>query len=328
MNKEYGILPLREHMNQEDKLSQKKIERYYNLVVLAKDAKAYPNQSGYLVRTAGICEDGTIHLDGNALSDAYIHGETAVLSGLMDKTDSPVEAIAFYKDGPITIDGFGKPCGNCRDILLDCTNPDLVILTGNEKGFVYTRLRDLTFEAFTPLDLSKINPDEVYQGIKALKGAADEYLPKEKQQEKYGAVLVSEQGDMWFGASYTNSTFDAVSPVLSAIIGWYNNYFASCTSGEYPEESLYLSKLLLVGEGSAFHPLYRDRQAILELDEVLRSYTGNGPLRIEMVGIKNDQPIRAWKTTADEWLPYPSTPGAKGMKGIIEKKLDKLINQR
>ncbi|MBI4157670.1 hypothetical protein HY502_02380, partial [Candidatus Woesebacteria bacterium] len=76
-------------------------ERYIDLVRVAEGAKAYPSQSGFFVRTAGLAEDGELWLGGNkehAHSDAFIHGETAVLSSLKDLTESPIEAIAWYKE--------------------------------------------------------------------------------------------------------------------------------------------------------------------------------------------------------------------------------------
>jgi hypothetical protein len=71
-------------------------------------------------------------------------------------------------------------------------------------------------------------------------------------------------------------------------------------------------------------PLYRDRQAILELDEILRMFKGsNSPLRVEIVKVGSN--VEAYETNVEEWLPHPFSPGAFRMDDVTRAQLDKLI---
>lgn len=114
------------------------------LMQLAAEAKAYPSQSGFFVKTAGVAKDGTYFKGGNkeyGHSDAFIHGETAVVSGLRDLTESPIEIIGWNKEGEITEKDFGRPCGNCRDILTKYCSPETFLINGNDKEYVVTQLK-------------------------------------------------------------------------------------------------------------------------------------------------------------------------------------------
>ncbi len=302
--------------------------RYFDLVRLAEGAKAYPSQSGFFVRTAGLAEDGELCLGGNkehAHSDAFIHGETAVLSSLKDLTDSPIEAIAWYKErkgeeivGP---GDFGRPCGNCRDVLIKYTSPDLILLQGNQTGIVYTHLKDFMFENFDYLDPSLLHEKHVEEALIAQEAAIDVYLPDYLKGNVYGAALVAEDGTIWRGSLYSNAGYDAVTPVLSAILYWKNSYPA----GEISESHLNLSRVVIVGKEEIPSPFYRDRQALLELDEILRKYWGeNNSLEIQLVNV-NGRGISAQKTDARESLPHPFTPGEFRMDDVIFGELAKLI---
>lgn len=311
-------------------LTRNEQEKYLDLVRYAEDAKAYPSQSGHFVCTAALAKDGNVCIGGNkeyALSDAFIHGETAVVSSLRDLTDSPIEAVAWYKrrkgQEVIGSNDFGRPCGNCRDILLAYTSPELILLQGNQTGMVYTRLKDFLFEDFSYLDPSLLNKGEVEEGMKAKEAAVDVYLPEELKGKVYGAALVSKDGTIWRGSLYSNAGYDAVTPILSAILHWKN----SSPVGEISKSHLNLSKVLVVAKGAMVSPFYRDRQALLELDEILRRYWGRTKsLEIQLVNVDGNE-IFAKKASAVNALPNPFTPEAFRMDDVIYKEMAKLIGE-
>ncbi len=291
----------------------------------AKEAKAYPNQSGFYVKTAGFAVDGTEYLGGNkeyAFSDAFIHGETAVVSGLRDLTNSPIEAICWYKkEGEIvTPESFGCPCGNCRDVLRHYCDLNTVLLNGNETGAVYAQLKDYLFENFRRESLSKVHEEGVVEALKAQELAIDVYLTEELKSKVYGAAIVAEDGTIWKGSQYSNCGYDAVTPVLSAVMNWRNSY----PRGSVSEKHLQLSRLVIAGGSGMGTPLYRDRQAILELDEILRMFKrSNSPLRVEIVKVGKN--VEAYETNVEEWLPHPFSPGAFRMDDVLEAQLGQLI---
>lgn len=323
MEKEF-YLPF-EIATRESILSPENIERYWRLMLRAKEAKAYPNQSGFYVKTAGFAMDGTEYLGGNkeyAFSDAFIHGETAVVSGLRDLTTSPIEAICWYKkEGEVvTPESFGCPCGNCRDVLRLYCDLNTVLINGNETGVVYAQLKDYLFESFRKESLSKVHKKGVVEALKAQELAIDVYLTEELKGKVYGAAIVAEDGTIWKGSQYSNCGYDAVTPVLSAVMNWRNSY----PRGSVSEKHLHLSRLVIAGGPGMDTPLYRDRQAILELDEILRMFKGSSsPLRVEIVKVGKN--VEACETNVDEWLPHPFSPGAFRMDDVTRAQLDKLI---
>jgi len=308
-------------------LSESEKEMYTHLVLRAKEAKAYPHQSGYFVQTAGLAEDGTEYVGGNkeyGFSDAFVHGETAVISGMKDITDSPIKAIAWYrKEGElVTHESFGRPCGNCRDVMNAYCTPDLVLLNGNETGIVFTQLKDFLFEDFGLIDSSRIDGRGIEEALSAADAGIDTYLPETTKLGMYGAALVAEDGTVWSGTHYSNAGYDSVTPVMSAVLHWMNDYPKRRVS----ERHLKLSKLVVAGGWKMVSPLYRDRQAILELDEILRRYNGNDePLRVEIV--RFDDKVKVFVTDTDEWLPHPFSPGAFRMDDVMEAQLVKLIGE-
>ncbi len=313
-------------------LSPEKYNKYTNLVTLAKEARAYPDQSGFFVRTAGLAKDGTTYSGGNkeyAHSDAFIHGETAVLSGLGDITNSPVEAIAWYKNlvegKNVTSKDFGRPCGNCRDILSHYCGPDLALLNGNETGIVHAQLKDYLFTDFHESDLTGVNFSAIARALNAADRGVDAYLPEHLKKEVYGATLVSSDGKhFWSGSLYSNAGYDAVTPVMSSIITWLNSDQVRSTS----KESLNLSKLVIAGRGKLPNPFYRDRQAILEIDEILRRFNGDRePIQVEIIQKVSSDEINVVKTDVAEWLPNPFSAGVFGMNNVLDAQLVKLIGE-
>jgi cytidine deaminase len=299
--------------------------------------KAYPYQSGYEVRAAALAADGTMRSGGNkekGRSHAFIHGETSALDNLKNETDSPIETIAWYLEktveGPISRD-FARPCGNCRDILLEYCGPELHLITANKKGIVYNEFKDFLFEDYKVVnrDLQGRSRFYVERGVAAARGGNDVYLPEEMKGKLYGAVLVSRTGEYWMGGHYTNVGYDSVTPVMNAVMNWVNNY----PKGVVRENMLNLSKLVIVGFDKRPNVFYRDRQAILELDEVLRRFKGTSePLPVEIATIgeeywRSREIQEVCRTDTEEWLPHPFSPGAFRMDDVMDAQLQKLIGQ-
>jgi len=245
-----------------------------------------------------------------------------VVSGLKDILNNDrIEAIAWYREKETGLGDFGRPCGNCRDILKQYCDPNLILLNGNENAVVYTRLKDFLFEDFRKIDASKIGTRFVNAGLSAMQGGNDVYLPDKMKSEVYGAVLIAENGWAWPGSHYTNVGYDSVTPVVSAIISWRNSY----PKGTIEEDRLRLSRLLIVGEKQMPHVFYRDRQAILENDEVLRRFTKNSlPLKVQIVQVDGE----AYETNVEEWLPHPFSPGAFRMDDVMQAQLENLTGKR
>lgn len=318
----------------ESGLSEQEKEFYYLLVLAAKEAKAYPHQSGYFVKTAGMTESGEMYLGGNkeyAMSDAFVHGETAVISGLRDLTESPVRAIAWYRREDLSVDetSFGCPCGNCRDVMRAYCDPDLVLLNGNENGVVYTRLRDFLFEDFAQINPEDARPYQTWLALSAARRGVDIYLPELLKKTIYGAALIGEDGSYWQGVHYSNAGYDAVTPVMSAVLSWMNSY-----PGGISKKHLNLKKLVIAGDGTTPDPFYRDRQAILELDEILRLFTGRTePLTVEIIQARDSKSgyasaDKVFVTNTEEWLPHPFTPGAFRMDDVMVAQLTKIVGIR
>lgn len=312
-------------------LTPEQIDTYSFLIRTAKRARAYPDQSGFFVRTAGITKNGVVWSGGNkeySHSDAFIHGETAVVSGLRDQTDSPIDAIAWYRDKETGPGDFGRPCGNCRDILRKYCGPETILLNGNETGFVYTKLKDFIFDNFKANELNNFTLGLVPQALRALRASTDVYLPEPMKKFLYSSLLIGDWSPTWPGSHYSNVGYDSVTPVLGSVISWKNSY----PFGTISKRSLHLSKLLVVSETGIPDVFYRDRQAILELDEVVRRFTKKGPLKIELVHAKessngslviHDSRI----TDTEEWLPHPFSPGAFRMDDVMDEQLAKLIGR-
>lgn len=295
--------------------------RFSLVMQLAAEAKAHPSQSGFFVRTAGMTKNGMYYKGGNkefAHSHAIPHGETAVASGLLDLTDSPIEVIGWHQKGEITSENFGRPCGNCRDYLREFCKPETFFLNGNENAYVVTQLKDYLFEGFKKMEDPKVRKSDLKETFKALLGSNDVYLPEDLKPDVYGAALVTHDGMVWPGGLYTNVGYDPVNAVMNAINNWRWNY----PTGEVLDKRLRIRKLLVVGGAKMPHIFYRDRQAILELDEILRKYTRNSePLKVQILDANGG----SYETNVEEMLPRPFSPGAFRMDDVMLGQLGKII---
>ncbi len=292
---------------------------YRKAIQVAKEAFASPDQSGFHVLTCAMAADGRYVIGGNkeyALSCAFVHGETAVISAFKDQyRDTPIKVIAFYSKFPVEKGGSACPCGNCRDVMAHYCSPDMLIIEGNEERALISRYEDYQFTDYAVADPEHpVLLRGLHEGVRALRESKTVYLPEKLKHDVYGAVIVSKSGRTWRGSLYTNAGYDAVTPALSAIQTWRNTIPDDGTV-----DHLDIDHVLIVGTGKIPQILYRDRQAILELDEVLRQCTGRTePLPIHLVNVNEEHTIvEANKTDAVEWLPHPFSPGNFGMQDVI-----------
>lgn len=292
---------------------------YRKAVQVAKEAFASPDQSGFHVLTCAMAADGSYVTGGNkeyALSDAFVHGETAVLTAFHDRFGrKPIKVLAFYSKFPVEKGGSACPCGNCRDVMAHYCSPDMLIIEGNEEHALISRFSEYQFSDFATADpRNPVLLTGLREGVRALKESKTVYLPETLKNNAYGVVIVSRNGRMWRGSLYTNAGYDAITPALSAIQTWKNT-----TPHDGTNDHLDIDHILIVGKGKIPHVFYRDRQAILEFDEVLRQYSGRTqPLPIHLVNIDDEQAIvEANQTNAVEWLPHPFSPESFGMQDVI-----------
>jgi cytidine deaminase len=301
------------------------------VISAAKRANADPYQSGYYVKAAGITTEGYVATGGNKennLSDAWIHGETAVASGLIDRhgPDVEISAIGFYSENvnPDNLE-LGRPCGPCRDKLIQVTKAKklggrLILASGNENNIVAARLRDFMYEDFVPMPFDELRMASVKLARQALYRGMNQYLPPEMQNEVYGVALTDRMGHTWQGSLGTTAGYDSIPPGVAAVTTWENHPHSTHHRTD-------MNYITVVREGGIPDVTYRDRQKILELDEVLRLEDGRTePLPVHLVRLESGKVVDAAITDTSEWLPYPFTPGEFGMHDVIQSRHDQLFN--
>lgn len=285
--------------------------------MLQEAAKAYtdPSQSGYHVRAVGITKDRNIVTGGNkenSLSDAYIHGETAVISRIRDQYGNvPITAIGFYSEKKENTSIC--PCGACRDILIQQTSPDLVLFAGNQEDIKLARLKDFTFEDFHPIEISKTDRSGLTDAKIALNKSTTCYfrLSSDLFKKVYGVSIVTEDYETYQGSLYTNAGYDAITPGLAAIQTWRNSKLLYKTD---------VVKIVFVAQGCIPSPYYRDRQALLELVDITSLDSGRKtPVLVELINIDNlGNIVEMAVTDTDEWLPHPFSARQFGKDYAIE----------
>jgi len=296
--------------------NQQELEMCQKLISKAKTAFADPSQSGYYVRTAGITENGDIVTGGNkenSLSDAYVHGETAVISHIRDVYGKvPIKAIGFYKEGNITEEDI-SPCGACRDVLIQQTSPDLLLMSGNTNKIVVLKLKDFTFDNFHRINPTDIDAIGLKEALIALNKSVSFYIPENLKRKVYGVSIVDQNGNNFRGGLYTNCGYDAITPGLAAVQTWNNS----------DQEKTGINKIVITGRNILPSPYYRDRQALLELSEV--TYQNN--VRVELINLDNLDNIQEVAITdTTEWLPRPFSAGNFGMNEAIREQHNKMFH--
>lgn len=307
--------------NESLSLSRELQRKYITLIHRAKEAKVFPDQSEFPVRSSASTKSGKIITGGNAesgFSDTITHGETSLTAVALAKygKEDPIDTICFY-DLQTVEKTYASPCGDCRDKTLYYWGRDLTFLQGNEKLITVSKLSDYLYDGFTAINPTELNPIGRIEAFRALNQSVDVYLPAYLKKKLYGAAIISKRGEKWAAGLYTNAGYDSSSPILNSVIMWrYNN------------PDVQLDKLVVVGYDFVPSPLYRDRQAFLELDESTSLVTGRQkPLPVELISIDSNANSSsvgyvdgAWVTDSRQWLPYPFSPRDFGMN-------DALLNQ-
>ncbi len=279
----------------------------------AATAKTNPYQSDFHIQAACMNENGQIATGGNrekTLSDA-LHGEVSALNHSFQRFgEKAIKIISFYK--PTTdLDVLNTivPCGPCRDTLLQETNPDeLFMAAGNENIITVKKLRDYLKTDFQSIMTIETDLESVTDANQAIMMSDIDYLPEEMYEDVYGVCLVDKDGNRWIGGLETTAGYNEVSPGYAARIAWRN----TIKPGEKRPD---LDRITVVQR----HHLptgieYRDRQALLELDEMLMQKHGRTePLRVDLVHIDDGGPVEAAITTTQEWLPHPFSAASLGL---------------
>jgi len=301
-------------------LNNEEIEMCQELISKAKTAFSDPNQSGFQVRAAGITEDGHIVTGGNkenSHSDAYVHGETAVVSRIRDEYGNvPIKAIGFFKEGE-NVDV--TPCGACRDVLIQQTSPDLILVAGNENKIVVNKLKDFTFENFHPIEPKNLDKVGINDARIALDKGIDVYLPENLKKKVYGVSIIDQNMEKYRGSHYTNAGYDAVTPGLAAVQTWNNSALKKRAD---------IKKIVFVSRENIPSPFYRDRAALSELADITRLSTNRQTnIRVELIQLDEVNNIKnAVTTDTGEWLPLPFSARSFDMNEAIENQYDKMFH--
>ena len=301
-------------------LNNKEIEMCQKLISKAKNAFSDPNQSGYKVRAAGITKNGDIVTGGNkenSHSDAYVHGEIAVVSRIRDQYGNiPIKAIGFFKEG----ENVGvTPCGACRDVLIQQTSLDLILVAGNEDKIVVNKLKDFTFENFRPIEPKNLDKVGIKDARIALDKGIDVYLPENLKKKVYGVSVVDQNTEKYRGSHYTNAGYDAITPGLAAVQTWNNSALKKRAD---------IKKIIFVSRENIPSPFYRDRAALSELADITRLFANRQTgVQVELIQLDELNNIKnAVITDTDEWLPRPFSARSFGMNEAIQDQYDKMFH--
>jgi cytidine deaminase len=297
-------------------------------------ASAAPRQSGFAVKAAAINIRGDVVHAGNreyGLSRAYVHGEEAVVSKLFSEYPGvPLLGIGIYDEEESPSRLLPCPCGNCRDVLLEEASPELLLVCGNERVAMAARLSEFLFESYAASDSAEILSSPVLSdgfdaALRANKRSMNASLPEQLLAKLYGVALIDRHGNIFSGSFDTTAAYDAITPGVAAIQSFRNR-----PKGEDGGLSN-LAAVVIVGQDvRSVSPVYRDRNAIADLDEVLQS-TDSEFLPTPVYGITVDgagNPLAAFRTDTFEWLPHPFINGSIGLQEVARTKrqlLDKYI---
>jgi len=301
-------------------LNNEEIEMCCELISRAKNAFSDPSQSGFQVRAAGITEDGHIVTGGNkenSHSDAFVHGETAVVSRIRDEYGkTPIKAIGFFKEG----ENVGvTPCGACRDVLIQQTSPNLILVSGNENKIVVNKLKNFLFENFHPIEPKNLDKIGINDAKIALNKGVDVYLPEDLKKEIYGVTIIDQNMEKFRGSLYTNTGYDAITPGLAAVQTWNNSSLKRRTD---------IDEIIFVSKEKIPSPFYRDRAALSELADITRLFNGReSNIRVKLIQLDELNNIKkAAITDTDEWLPLPFSARSFGMDEVIENQYNKMFH--
>jgi len=126
---------------------------------LAQVEKAYAPYSGFQVGAALLTEDGKIYTGCNIENAAYtptICAERTAFFKAVSEGEREFKAICIAGRKGGTIGDFTPPCGVCRQVMMEFTDPEqfqIILTNGAGDVKIYT-LKELLPEGFGPEELS------------------------------------------------------------------------------------------------------------------------------------------------------------------------------
>lgn len=307
-------------------VSKKEKKIIPKLLRAASHAITNPSQSGFNVMTAAINNHGKIVVGGNreyGFSRAYVHGEEAVSSSMCSQyPGTAMEGIGFWGENMSII-----PCGNCRDVLVEEWPENLLFVAGNEKKAKVARLSTFLHESSPSEEALHIahdmSPELLDLAVNAARRGVKGYLPRKRQDEVYSICIVDEAGEVFPGSLDTTVAYDATSPGVAAR-QVYRNRVAGASTEVNPITRIIATRLSANGELP--HVLYRDRNALADLDEVSKATQEQQPAQVLLVGVDYTGSIQNAATTdAKEWLPHPFTNWELGDTEALRREFGDLV---
>jgi cytidine deaminase len=125
------------------------------LAALAAQTNAYAPYSGYLVGAAAYDDNGRMFTGCNIENASYgatvCAERTAVFKAVSDGAKK-IKMLAVTVRG----EEFARPCGICRQVIVEFAAEDFVLLSANGRGeFIEKTMNDLLPEAFSPRELEE-----------------------------------------------------------------------------------------------------------------------------------------------------------------------------
>lgn len=285
----------------------------------AKRSHAAPSQSGYHVRAVGVTRDGA-HVHGGNMeyghNDAFIHGESAVVSNaLAQHGEVDLKTLAFYNEALSPEDLVVYPCGNCRDILQEYVSPDMLVVAGNESIIKLGRFASYLHDEYEegPRSSRLDSFDELEAAVVGLEAAVTAYAPTDVARNVYSAVLTT-HSTLTAGAHYTGPHYRSLTAGEQAVTKYQFSQ---------PEQDLQQAVFATYGTADELPEVfYRDRQALLDLDDTLQLVTGRKePLPVVLLTLDREtrKIVNAARTDSSSWLPYPFKATAFGMEAAVEQ---------
>ncbi|MBN2142925.1 hypothetical protein JW711_06375 [Candidatus Woesearchaeota archaeon] len=279
-------------------------EEYLGVIRAAKASNPTPFQSGYRVKTGAMTASGKIVSGGNyeyGLTRAN-HGEQSVLVGAQNQ----------YPGDLVTIMGFSadefsgrvpRHCGNCRDNIIAAAHPDMETIAGTlEKVLVlpfkqtYTR-EDEDFERTYALNADELEMTSKLSDYVNL--TSNPYSTQEDAGERVYAAGIAFGGSEWIhGLFLPDVAYWAANPIQAATIKW---------QGAVRDKRDQNIETLVVVLGPKASVPYVDRQHFMEFLD-LYAKTNNVPVLLARQKPVGEPGWDYFKTTSQEWLPYPFTP--------------------
>jgi cytidine deaminase len=318
------------HKGCEFKLSVEEFEAIPRLLGAAALANTAARQSNYPVQTSAMNVLGNIVHGGNreyAFSRAYVHGEEAVVSKILSEYPHvPLLGIGVYAENNTGELASPCPCGNCRDVLLQEATPNLLMVAGDFDKAVAMRLGMFMFDEYHRGKTKEIisNPLLMRAHLAAHKAylrSADAYLPPDLKKKLYGVSLIDKNGNIFPGSFDTTAAYDAISPGVAAIQSFRNRPTGA------NDKLADLAGIVVVGTTEyPINTLYRDRNALCELDELLQVDNKKpSPTPVYLVSAdENGNPTEVFKTDTQEWLPFRFTAVSKDRPRRAQAHLQKL----